>query len=107
MNNTHEPEPRFNGEDYEPGRDFGRLSLQHERIRDLMPDQKFRTLEEIATITGDPLPSISAQLRHLRKKRFGSFRVQKKYLGNGLYAYQVLPPLPAGQLALLPDREAA
>lgn len=80
---------RFNGDDYDPERDNPRLIPQYERVRDLMLDGKWRTLGAIALETGDPTPSISAQLRHLRKKRFGGFTVDKRYVGGGLYEYHV------------------
>jgi len=82
--------PTFNGADYSPARDDGRLTAQLSRIFDLMKDGKFRTLRDIAASTGDPEASISAQLRHMRKPRFGSHDVNKKYIGNGLYEYQLL-----------------
>lgn len=88
-------EPRFNGSDYVRRRDNPRLVRQHERIRDLMLDGRWRTLDEIATATGDPAASISAQLRHLRKKRFGSFIVDKRHRGDdarGLYEYRLRKP---------------
>jgi len=69
MNDT----PHFNGPEYRTGADHKRLSKQHERIRDLMQDGNWRTIEEISDITGYPQASVSAQLRHLRKPRFGSF----------------------------------
>ncbi len=79
----------FTGDDYVPARDRERLTRQHERIRDLMLDGAWRTLGEISLATGDPPASVSAQLRHLRKARFGAFTVQKRYAGNGLYTYRV------------------
>ncbi len=84
--------PHFNGSDYVAEHDHARLSLQHERIRDLMLDGEWRTLDEIATATGDPAASISAQLRHLRKPRFGSWVVEKRIRRDrkaGLYEYQL------------------
>ena len=81
--------PHFNGSDYVHGRDFSRLSNQHDRVRESMLDGEWRTLEEIHSMTGDPPASISAQLRHLRKERFGGYVVDKKYLGNGLYQYKL------------------
>lgn len=81
----------FAGSDYIPERDQKRLSVQHERIRDLMIDGAWRTLGEIARITGDPEASISAQLRHLRKEEFGAFVVNKRHVSGGLYEYQVEP----------------
>jgi len=80
----------FDGSDYTAPRDNKRLTAQMERIFDLMNDGVFRTLRQIADITGDPEASISAQLRNFRKARFGSHTLNKKYLGNGLYSYQLL-----------------
>jgi hypothetical protein len=95
---TDEPtrEPHFNGPAYEPSRDFKRLSRQHERIRDLMLDGEWRIVHEISLITGDPENSIQAQLRHLRKPRFGAYIVRKRLRPNtqGLWEYRVRPRLP-------------
>lgn len=82
--------PRFNGADYDHRRDAPRLTNQLRRIFDLMRDGQWRTLREIADATGDPESSISAQLRHLRKRRFGSHIVKKEYRGNGLYVYRLI-----------------
>ena len=79
----------FNGSDYKPSRDNERLSVQHERIKNLMIDGKGRTLKQIAKETGAPEASVSAQLRHLRKARFGGFTVDKVHLGRGKYSYTV------------------
>lgn len=56
-----------------------------------MADGQWRTLAEISAVTGDPPASVSAQLRHLRKPRFGAHLVEKRHLGQGLYHYRVLP----------------
>lgn len=81
---------RFDGDDYKPARDDERLSLQYGRIFELMKDGKWRTLAEIEKRTGDPPASISAQLRHMRKPRFGGHTINRQYLGNGLYQYQLV-----------------
>jgi hypothetical protein len=81
---------RFNGPDYDPDRDDIRLSAQHERVFDLMVDGQWRTLNQIASIIFDPPASISAQLRHLRKERFGGHTVEKRYLGHGLFEYRLV-----------------
>jgi len=84
---------RFNGSDYVPELDQKRLTGQIKRVYELMRDGKFRTLGEIEKITNDPQASISAQLRHLRKKRFGGFTVNKRRRGdreNGLFEYQLI-----------------
>lgn len=80
---------RFNGSDYVPARDNARLSSQYIEIFDLMSDGVYRSLRDIETLTGHPPASISAQLRHMRKKRFGGHTVDKRYLGSGLYEYQL------------------
>lgn len=84
---------RFNGPAYDHERDSPRLTGQVMRIFGLMKDGEWRTLSEIESATGDPPASISAQLRHLRKKRFGSHTVEKRHRGepaNGLYEYRVI-----------------
>lgn len=88
------PRPHFNGPDYEPALDHARLTRQVDRIRQLMLDGQWRTLYEIAEATGDPESSISAQLRHLRKLRFGSYLLEKRRRGEpkeGLFEYRLLP----------------
>jgi len=88
-------EPHFNGPEYVPARDHARLTKQLDRIRRLMLDGRWRTLKQIATITHDPETSVSAQLRHLRKPRFGSYIVNRRHSGDrraGLFEYQLRPP---------------
>jgi hypothetical protein len=87
----------FDGSDYVPERDNERLNGQIKRIHALMIDGLPRTLSQIASVTGDPEASVSAQLRNLKKERFGSYRLEKDYKGNGLFAYRLLPPIPSGQ----------
>ena len=96
----------FNGGiDYDPALDDDRLKKQMGRVFACVIDGKWRTLSEIKTITGDPEASVSAQLRHLSKERFGSYRLFKRPRGDrrrGLFEYQLLPPVPtaANQLTL-------
>lgn len=85
---------RFNGEDYQPMRDDNRLTGQLLRVWQAMQGGLWRTLAQIAILTGDPQASVSAQLRHLRKARFGAHAVEKEYLGHGLYQYRVTPGNP-------------
>ena len=90
---TTQQELRFNGADYTPRLDQNRLTGQIRRIYSLMQDQQWRTLPAIHLATGDPEASISAQLRHLRKKRFGSHTVNKRRHGDpksGLFEYQLV-----------------
>lgn len=84
---------RFDGPEYDKELDQRRLTGQLLRIFDLMKDAKWRTLDEIHKKTGDPASSISAQLRHLRKPRFGSHTVARRRRGDrtkGLFEYQLL-----------------
>ena len=85
--------PRFDGPVYDPAVDDARLSKQLGRVFDVMRDGCWRSLREIAFATGDPESSISAQLRHLRKPRFGSYVVQKRRRGlpeSGCFEYRLL-----------------
>ncbi len=60
-----------------------------------MLDGAWRTVSEISEVTGDPQPSVSAQLRHLRKPRFGSYIIERRSRGDrkrGLFEYRLLVP---------------
>jgi hypothetical protein len=86
---------RFNGPEYSEADDRARLTGQIYRVRALMLDGAWRTVSEIHAVTKDPEPSISAQLRHLRKVRFGSHIVERRARGNresGLFEYRLLLP---------------
>jgi hypothetical protein len=80
---------RFNGPAYVPAVDGERLTKQHEVIRDFMLDGQWHTLPEIEAATGFPQASISAQLRHLRKERFGAFTIDKERVTGGLWQYRL------------------
>ena len=54
-----------------------------------MQDGRWRSLKAISEALGIGEASVSAQLRHLRKARFGSMVVDKQHQGRGLYLYQV------------------
>lgn len=93
-----EEAPHFDGPAYDPAYDQVRLTGQILRVWDLMRDGRWRTLQEIADRTGDPHASISAQLRHLRKARFGQHTVERRVRGDraaGLYEYRVLVSVTA------------
>jgi len=86
-------EIRFNGPVYEPKHDDPRLTGQALRVFSRMKDGVWRTLQEIADATEDPQASVSAQLRHLRKERFGAHTVNKRHRGErsaGLWEYQLI-----------------
>jgi hypothetical protein len=89
--NLFDTAPRFDGATFDPALDQARLTKQLGRVFDVMQDGAWRTLDEIAGATGDPHASISAQLRHLRKRRFGGYAVDKRRRlpASGLYEYRL------------------
>jgi hypothetical protein len=80
----------YSGPEYVRERDRPRLLSQSERIFNLMRDGLWRTLPEIAKLTGDPPASISAQLRHLRKPKFGSHAVERRSRRGALFEYRLI-----------------
>lgn len=86
------PAPRFDGVEALTIADHHRLSGQILRIYTLMYDGEWRTLSEIEELTGAPAASVSAQLRNLRKERFGAHTIQRRARGDrdfGLYEYRL------------------
>lgn len=82
-------QPDFDGPAYVRELDAERLTRQLDTIRAYMLTVGWVTLAEIHAATGYPESSISAQLRHLRKPRFGSYDVQKRRRSAGTYEYRV------------------
>ncbi len=85
------------GPAYDDELDSERVLTQMEEIKELMLDSVERTLADIEHATGYPQASISAQLRHLRKPKFGRYRVPKRR-ESGTWFYRLLPPEPQGQV---------
>lgn len=81
--------PRFNGSDYVPERDDERLRGQIRDVWEAVRSGEWYSLRELERITSHPQASISAQLRHLRKPRFGGMTIEKRYCGNGLFEYRL------------------
>ena len=82
----------FAGSDYVPALDNARLTGQIQRVFNVMQSGDWRTLAEISEVTGDPPASVSAQLRHLRKPKFGSYTISKRRRGDrssGLFEYRM------------------
>lgn len=85
--------PDFDGSDYEPEKDKARLTNQIDKIKNLMMDGLPRTLDEIEAAIKEPQASISAQLRNLRKQRFGGHTVLRQRRDDpqkGLFEYQLI-----------------
>jgi hypothetical protein len=90
-------------EQYQLELDGPRLAKQLTVVRDVMLSASdcafaangadgWKTLEEIAKITSYPPASVSADLRHLRKKQNGGYTVEKRRRGDrssGLWEYRV------------------
>lgn len=90
---------RTYGPAFERDLDGERIEKQHEAVRDYMLGlsdcDRWATLAEIEAQLDYPQASISAQLRHLRKERFGSYVVDKRRRAEGgTWEYQVRRPLP-------------
>ena len=82
----------FAGAYYNPHADDDRLLRQLGRVFACISDGTWYTLPEIAEVTGDREASISAQLRHLRKARHGSWMVDVENQGGGLFGYRLRNP---------------
>lgn len=87
------------GPTYDEEKDGKRIASQMDKIRDYMLEADWRTLKQIESELNYPQSSISAQLRHLRKKQFGGYILEKKRVdGNGTWQYRLLKPKPAEML---------
>jgi len=86
----------FNGPAYIEKYDFSRLKTQQQKVKMVMEDGKWHTLNEVQDIIGGSESSISAQIRHLRKARFGGHVVDRRRRGNpeqGLFEYRLVTEL--------------
>ena len=85
--------PEFDGAVYDPAVDKARLTAQMKRVYGALAGGAWLTLAEIAEKTGDPEASVSAQVRHLRKARFGGHQVDKRRRGEasrGVWEYRLV-----------------
>jgi hypothetical protein len=81
----------FDGKTYQPEEDHARLKTQLWRVFQLMSDGNFRTLEEIAFVTGGSEASVSARLRDLRKDKYGAREIERQRVNGGLFRYRMKP----------------
>jgi hypothetical protein len=86
---TPPPRKAFDGETYEPARDYVRLTGQMAEVHKLMSDGKWRTLGQIADVVRGSEAAISARLRDLRKEKYGALTVERRYLADGLFQYRL------------------
>lgn len=78
------------GVTFDPYQDTDRLNKQMHRVFMVMRKEEWRTLGEISALTGDPEASVSARLRDFRKPKFGELTLNRKRVGPGLFAYQLV-----------------
>ena len=81
-------EERFDGETFDNRRDGRRITSQYDRVFNAMQDKEWHTLDWLARKCGGTVASVSARLRDMRKRRFGSHTVERKYEGSGLWKYR-------------------
>lgn len=82
--------PDFDGVTYDPQLDYLRLNKQSREVFCVMEDGKWRSLSDIAALTGHPEASISARLRDFRKSKFGGHEVQRHRDDFGLFHYRLV-----------------
>lgn len=94
-----EQRPKFDGQTYEARLDGPRLKKQLDRVREYML-ATFPTWLSLAEISKAleqkynakfPSQSVSARLRDLKKKKFGSYEVPKKRRTISVWEYLVYP----------------
>jgi hypothetical protein len=74
--------------------DVPRLLTQMERVKAALSTHQWYTLAEIEAYTGYPQASISAQMRHLRKPKFGAYTIEKRRRTSGhggTWEYRLTP----------------
>lgn len=103
------------GPAYDRNIDEPAIEDQRNNIKLLMINysESWFTLSEIAAILHYPEASISAQLRHLRKDKFGGYDVQKRRRTGGGYRvweYHLDPPkskTEPDQMLLIPEPKSS
>jgi hypothetical protein len=88
----------FDGDAYESEFDKERLTGQILRVFDVMQDGHHHTVPEVCGLiwkkykVKDPEPSISAQIRNLRKVKYGSHHTPRRHRGarkSGLWEFKL------------------
>lgn len=78
----------FRGSDLQPERDCKRLGAGYKRLFEAMKDGTWFTPEAMAVQSQNRLDSALRYWRYMKK---AGHTCNKKYVGNGLYLYQVIP----------------
>lgn len=85
--------PDHDGETYVSHLDKSRLNSQLRRVFDIVCDEQWHLLEDLARLVGGSEAAVSARLRDLRKEKFGSYRVDRRRVGEshrGLFEYRLV-----------------
>jgi hypothetical protein len=91
--NAAQGQPQFDGDTYDPHFDYKRLKSQLERVKAIMRDGHWRTLDEICQKSGGTQAAVSARLRDLRKEKFGGHAVERRARASresGLFEYRLV-----------------
>lgn len=91
------------GPAYDSVLDGERIRRQMQTIKEYMLQEEWKTLQEMENMLHYPQASISAELRHLRKVRFGGYAVDKRRrqcaVGK-VWEYRVRVPSESAQLEM-------
>ncbi len=82
--------PEFVGSTYDPERDHDRLAVQLNRVRSIMSDGRWYTLNVISMAAAAPMQSVSARIRDLRKPKHGGYTIERRYVVKGVWEYRMV-----------------
>ena len=81
---------KFDGRHFDAEKDQVRLTAQMKGVYETLKSRAWMTVSEIESETGYPQPSISAQLRNMRKEKFGALDVRGRYrAGTRIFEYRI------------------
>jgi hypothetical protein len=78
----------FEGATYDEVLDKDRLSTQLAAVLNLMLDEEWHKMQSIASAINAPEPSVSAQIRNLRKDKHGGYIINRRRINN-TYEYRL------------------
>jgi hypothetical protein len=80
----------FDGETYDEELDGERMTTQLELVREIMSDQGWHRIIEVANRVDCTESGAAARIRDLRKEKFGSWEIMRRRVahGNGLHEYR-------------------
>ena len=80
----------FDGETYDEELDGERMTTQLELVREIMSDQRWHRILEVANRVDCSESGAAARIRDLRKEKFGSWEIARRRVahGKGLHEYR-------------------